>query len=232
MCFSATANFVGSAVVGVIGVATLAQVKERREVPFAALPLLFAVHQFTEGFVWLSLEGQASVTVGDAAAYGYLLYAQGLLPVLMPVAVLLLEPSRRRRLWIAPFVVLGLASGMYLFWIDAARPVGYHIMNNSVAYTNHGSLTSLFAVLYVVAVCGSALLSGYGWIVAFGVANLVGLTVTGILLATSFTSVWCAYAAVVSVLVLLFFRRRRREERTGGRPRSPQPTHPVSSQHP
>jgi hypothetical protein len=224
VCFSATANFVGSAVVGAVGVATLAQVRQGREVLFAAVPLLFAVHQFAEGFVWLSLQGQVSVAVGDAAAYGYLLYAQGLLPVLMPLGVLLVEPSRRSRQWIAPFVGLGLAAGIYLFWIDVARPIGYQIINNSVAYENEGSLVGLFAVLYVVAVCGSALLSGYGWIVAFGVANLVGLTVTGILLASSFTSVWCAYAAGVSVMVLLFFRRRRREEGAGERPPAPQPT--------
>ena len=51
MCFSATANFVGSGVVGAVGVVTLTKVKHRRELLFAALPVLFAVHQFIEGFV-------------------------------------------------------------------------------------------------------------------------------------------------------------------------------------
>jgi uncharacterized membrane protein len=132
--------------------------------------------------------------------------------VLMPLGVLLVEPSRRRRLLIAPFLVIGLAAGGYLFWIDVGHPVSYQIMNNSVAYENEGSLVGLFAVLYVVAVCGAALFSGYRWIIAFGIANLIGLIVTAIFLASSFTSVWCAYAAVVSVMVLLFFLRRRRYE--------------------
>ena len=52
MCFSAAANFVGSGVLGVVGVVTLTQVKHRRELLFAALPTLFAIHQFIEGFVW------------------------------------------------------------------------------------------------------------------------------------------------------------------------------------
>ena len=52
MCFSATANFVGSGVLCVIGVVTLTKVKHRRELLFAALPSLFAIHQFIEGFVW------------------------------------------------------------------------------------------------------------------------------------------------------------------------------------
>ncbi len=49
MCFSATANFVGSGVLGAVGVVTLTKVKHRRELVFAALPTLFAVHQFIEG---------------------------------------------------------------------------------------------------------------------------------------------------------------------------------------
>ena len=56
MWVSATANFVGSAVLGTIGVATLKEVKHRRELLFAAMPCLFAVHQFTEGFVWLGVD--------------------------------------------------------------------------------------------------------------------------------------------------------------------------------
>ena len=57
MCFSATANFVGSSVLGAAGVVTLTKVKHRRELLFAALPMLFAIHQFIEGFVWLGLDG-------------------------------------------------------------------------------------------------------------------------------------------------------------------------------
>ena len=57
MCFSATANFVGSTALGAVGVVTLTKVKHRRELLFASLPLLFAIHQFIEGFVWLGLDG-------------------------------------------------------------------------------------------------------------------------------------------------------------------------------
>jgi hypothetical protein len=43
---------VGSGVLGGVGVVTLTKVKHRRELPVASLPLLFAIHQFIEGFVW------------------------------------------------------------------------------------------------------------------------------------------------------------------------------------
>ena len=53
MCFSAAANFIGSGALATVGVVTLTKVKHRRELLFASLPLLFAIHQFIEGFVWL-----------------------------------------------------------------------------------------------------------------------------------------------------------------------------------
>src|SRR5580658_3440153 len=93
MCFSATANFVGSGVLGAVGVVTLTKVKHRRELLFAALPALFAVHQFMEGFVWLGLDGILSPAVAHDMGAAFMLYAQGLLPFLLPLSVLLFEPA-------------------------------------------------------------------------------------------------------------------------------------------
>ena len=77
MCFSATANFVGSTALGAVGVVTLTKVKHRRELLFASLPLLFAIHQFIEGFVWLGLDGILSPTITHNMGAAFMLYAQG-----------------------------------------------------------------------------------------------------------------------------------------------------------
>lgn len=97
MCFSAAANFVGGGVLGTIGAVTLTKVKHRRELLFASLPILFAIHQFIEGFVWLGLDGILSPTVTHNMGAAFMLYAQGLLPFLLPLSVLLFEPTARRR---------------------------------------------------------------------------------------------------------------------------------------
>jgi hypothetical protein len=100
MCFSAAANFVGSGALGAIGVITLTRVKHKRELLFASLPALFAIHQFIEGFVWLGLDGMLSSQVTHNMGAAFMLYAQGLLPFLLPLSVLLFEPdaSSRRRM--------------------------------------------------------------------------------------------------------------------------------------
>jgi hypothetical protein len=102
MCFSATANFVGSAALATIGVITLTRVKHRRELLFAALPTLFAVHQFIEGFVWLGLDGILSPKVTHNMGAAFMLYAQGLLPFLLPLSVLLFEPDKTSRMRMRP----------------------------------------------------------------------------------------------------------------------------------
>ena len=69
--------------------------KHRRELLFAALPALFAIHQFIEGFVWLGLDGILSPAVAHDMGAAFMLYAQGLLPFLLPLSVLLFEPDGR-----------------------------------------------------------------------------------------------------------------------------------------
>src|SRR5580700_2241592 len=107
MCFSAGANFVGSTALGAIGVVTLTKVKHRRELLFAALPTLFAVHQFIEGFVWLGLDGLLSPTVTHDMGAAVMLHAQGLLPFLLPLSVFLFEPDVKSRKRMLPFLALG-----------------------------------------------------------------------------------------------------------------------------
>jgi predicted exporter len=80
---------------------------------------------------------------------------------------------------------------------------------NSILYVNVITTTTLVAMLYVVATCGSLFFSGFRDLVLLGWYNLVGLLVVMVVKRYAFTSVWCAYAAVVSVVIYFFFRRSR-----------------------
>jgi hypothetical protein len=207
MCFSATANFVGSGVLGALGVVTLAKVKHRRELLFAALPSLFAIHQFIEGFVWLGLDGKLPPTVTHDMGAAYMLYAQGLLPFLLPMGVLLFEPNGKSRTRMVPFLVIGGATGLYILWALTAYPTEIYIRQNSIVYTNQGTGHMIIAILYVIATCGSLFFSKVRAMVIFGAANLVILLVVAAVKQYAFTSVWCAYAALASLIVLVYFWR-------------------------
>ena len=211
MCFSATANFVGSTVLAAVGVVTLTKVKHRRELLFATLPTLFAVHQFIEGFVWLGLDGILSPAVAHNMGAAFMLYAQGLLPFLLPLSVLLFEPNVNSRRRMLPFVVLGGATTLYILWALTAYPLQLYIRGNSIVYINQATNNSAVALLYVIATCGSLFFSKVRTMVIFGAANLAILLVVLAFKRYAFTSLWCAYAAIASVIILAYFWRSRGE---------------------
>jgi hypothetical protein len=215
VCFSATADFAGSAVLGAVGVATLTHVKQRRELLLAAMPCLFSIHEFIEGFVWLGLNGTVSMQVAHNAAAAYVLYAQGLLPFLLPLSVFLIEPTRRQRRRMLGFVILGGLLALYLAWGLIAYPLEISTQANSILYVNVITTTTLVAMVYVIATCGSLFFSGFRALIAMGWYNLAGLLTVMLLKRYAFTSVWCAYAAVMSVIIYFFFRRSRPRSRVG-----------------
>src|SRR5436305_7089781 len=124
MCFSPEADFTAGVVIAGAGVETLRRVRAPREVIVGALPLLFGVHQFVEGFVWLGLRGQVSSGVSNAAKDAYIVYAHAILPAIVPIGLLLLEPDRRRVRWLWPLACLGVLLGCYMLWQVTAYPVG------------------------------------------------------------------------------------------------------------
>jgi len=184
---------------------TFTKVKHRRELLFAALPTLFAIHQFTEGFVWLGLDGILSPVVAHNMGAAFMLYAQGLLPFLLPLSVWRFEPDRKSRSRMLPFLVLGGATALYILWALTAYPLQLFVKGNSIVYINQATNNTAIAVLYVIATCGSLFFSKIRMMVVFGAANLAILLVVMEVKRYAFTSLWCAYAAVASVIILAYF---------------------------
>ena len=210
MCFSAAANFVGSGVLGTIGVITLTKVKHRRELLFASLPVLFAVHQFIEGFVWLGLDGALPPAVAHDMGAAFMLYAQGLLPFLLPLSVLLFEPNLKSRRRMLPFLLIGGATTLYILWALTAYSTEVFVKSNSIVYINPATNHTAVAVAYVIATCGSLFFSQIRDMIVFGATNLVILLAVMLVKRYAFTSLWCAYAAVASVIILAYFWKSQR----------------------
>ena len=207
MCFSAAANFIGSAALGAIGGVTLKKVKHRRELLFASLPTLFAIHQFIEGFVWLGLDGKLSPAVTHDMGAAFMLYAQGLLPFLLPLSVLLFEADAKSRKSMLPFLAIGTGTALYILWALTAFPTQVYVKENSIVYINQATNNTAVAILYVIATCGSLFFSKVRAMVAFGAANLTILLIVMAFKRYAFTSLWCAYAAIASVIILAYFWR-------------------------
>lgn len=207
MCFSPEGDLAGGIVVTAIGVDALRHLRHRHDhVALAALPLLLGFHQIDEALVWWSLQGVVPRGLGTVAMWIYLVIALVVLPVLVPIVILLLEPTRRRRMRIAPFLALGAVVSAVL--LETMVRTGASVRQGSyhLAYSiglQHGLIV---IGLYIVATCGALLASGYRHIVAFGAANVVAVVVLARLSADGFTSLWCAYAAIACGGILLHMR--------------------------
>lgn len=205
MCFSPEVDALAGLIVGAIGLDAARHVRRPGEWPLAVLPLVFAAHQLVEALVWWRLEGRLGAAVGDWAEVVYLLVAFGVLPVLVPVAVLLLEPAwRRARL--VPFILVGVAAAAVLLSSLAVGPVAARVEGHHLVYEVdvwHGGFVT---GLYVVATCGALVVSAHRHIRWYAAANLVAVAVLAWFSQTAFLSLWCVWAAITSVAIVLHLR--------------------------
>jgi hypothetical protein len=200
MCFSATASFAAGGFLLGLGTLTLKSARGRREIPFAAIPLLFAIQQLTEGVIWLTFSRDAPLLNG-VLTHVYSFFSHVLWPVYVPLAVLLMEPPGRRRHVLLAVVAAGTLVGAYLLYVLLAysvvsRPVGQHI-----EYVSPHFFAALTMTLYLIATTASLLLSTHARVRIFGVVSVLAFAVAYIFYAQWFISVWCFFAALLSVLV-------------------------------
>ncbi|HXQ62339.1 MAG TPA: DUF6629 family protein [Acidimicrobiales bacterium] len=207
MCFSPEGDLVGGLVVTTIGVDACRHLRGRNNyLLLAATPVVLGAHQIDESLVWWGLQGHVPHLAGRIAMWIYLIIAFVVVPILVPLAIMRLEPTRRRRWMIAPFVLLGTAVAVVLLITMLQDHVTVTLGSYHLAYTiglKHGLLV---IGLYIVATCGSLLASGYRDILIFGVANLVAVVILARLTADGFASLWCFYAALASGAITLHMR--------------------------
>ena len=210
MCFSVEADLVAGAALVPLGVLSLRQVRSPSDVPLAALPLLFGAHQLVEALVWAGIDGDVSAGLAHAAAWCYVVLALPVLPLLVPVAIYLAEDQHRRR--VLPFVALGAATAVMMTATLVANGVEVVPYDHAIGYyVGLGPDDWVSTSLYVVAVVG-ACLAASSWVLrAFGVVNLVGLSLVALTFFDSLASTWCLFAAASSVLILVHMTHRARE---------------------
>ena len=204
MCFSATASFTAGAALSVVGGVTVHKSEGKFELPLALVPVLFGLQQLTEGLVWVSLQHDLQ-TLQTVATYVYSMFSHVLWPIFVPFAILLVETSRRRKRALGVFQALGLAVGLYLVYFLLRFPVTAHVHGHSITYDSPHFYIIGVIVVYLLATCVSGLFSTHRCINAFGVLAFILAIAAYRVSVTTFVSVWCFYAAILSFLVYFHF---------------------------
>ena len=207
MCFSATASFAASAVLGTTGIAALSTVKDRRDYFLAAVPVLFAVQQFIEGMVWMTL-GQGLLT--ESLAYGFLFFAFLLWPVYIPLAVWAHERNPSRKCMLRYLIFFGSIGSFYLLVVLFSQSLGVELAGNSLCYKIGAPFEVPGIILYVSVTVGALLISSSRFVQWFGALTLLSAAFAWFAYEKAFTSVWCFFAAALSLLIVgyLFLNKR------------------------
>ncbi len=205
VCFSPIASFTAAAGLAGIGAISVKRARSRELVPFAAVPLLFAVQQATEGVVWWTIERAPFHKTWAPIAQAFLFFALFLWPAYLPVALAWAEQDVGRRRALGGLAVIGALLGSYLFGCAVFRAsyacLAFGNLYYGVAYDT--SLKMAVPFVYVGIVLAPLLVSslrGIRWI-ALLLAGSFALA--GTLFRVGFASVWCFFAAVLSGAVAL-----------------------------
>ena len=216
MCFSASASFIAGTSLCAVGVATIRRAEARTELPFATIPLLFGIQQLTEGVIWLTFSHDSPL-LKQVMTYLYSGFSHVLWPMYVPLAIGLLEVVRWRKKAIFAFEVAGVAVGLYLLYFIVVSPVTAEVIGNHIVYVSPHFYVIPMMILYLAATCFSCFFSSHGFVRLFGALVLVSFVAAYIVQVTATVSIWCFFAAILSLLIYLHLRFRD----LGGFPRNP-----------
>jgi len=215
MCFSATASFATGVVLlplGVRGVALALRREPARWLPLAVTPLLFAGQQVLEGIVWLALDHAAPEPLLRPAALAYLAFAFAFWPVWMPWCSLRLAAGQAS-VGVQRLMCLCWGMGALLaaqLWLPLLRNPGliqpivrhgsidYQVEVPASVLLGHQPLTLLYALI----VCLPLLLTPSWRLRWLSLALALAFAIAQLAYLHAFSSVWCYFSAVLSILVL------------------------------
>jgi len=206
MCFSAPASFIASGVTAVAGIAAVVRVKKKNELPLAITPLLFSIQQLVEGFQWLSAKPS---TISLVLGYIFLVFAFTLWPIYIPFAVYKAETDTKRKDVMKYLLAMGILVSISLIVFLIITPLSIGTCATSIKYDINIIYPTWRIIPYVIATCGSCLLSSHKYVKIFGVATLISLFASWGFYSDTFGSVWCYFSAALSAIIYMHFHGRK-----------------------
>ncbi len=209
MCFSPTVSFAASAVLAVAGFATLKKVTSKKEYALAFIPLMFAVHQFIEGMIWVVLEHGGPDNIEYLLTQIYTFFAGMLWPVLIPFSIFMIEQDSKKRKLLLFITILGACFATYTLVGIFLVGVVAQIDNLHIVY-HHPWENNQVLLTYVIATCAPFFVSSNKRVMHLGVINMIAFFIAYYFYNFYLASVWCFFAALMSGSIYLFFIREHK----------------------
>ena len=208
MCFSPSVSFIAGASLLAVGAGSINYAKEPHQNFFAVIPILFATQQFFEGLLWLSLLNADFLELKRSSMYGFLLFAQIIWPVWVPLSIWNLEEDKKKKKLQTIFLLMGIVVSTYLLFCLLFFPVSTEISNGHIQYALDFPHTEIYilSIMYFIPIVISPFFSSVKYMKILGVLVFFSFLITSLFFNENLISVWCFFAAIISIMVLFIVR--------------------------
>ena len=203
MCFSAGASFAGGIIISAVGVASVRKVRKPTQRLFAVIPLFFGFQQFAEGVLWVTLRAGGHEWLQNAATHIFLITAMVIWPVMIPLSMWFMEEAKKRKKILAGLIAIGGILSLFYAFCFISYNVTPQISGFHIRYVDDfpRTLVTIASFFYPVSTVAPLFVSSVRRMWLFGIVITVSYLVTGIFFAQYLTSVWCFFAALISVVI-------------------------------
>lgn len=216
MCVSAEASFglVGVLVPAGIYCMKLAIQRDHAAIPVAAIPLLFAIQQFSEGLVWAGI-GRQNIELTHAAAQVFLFFALAFWLFWIPFSAVFVERRKKFKVILGIGAVVGLLGGAILF-----LPIAFHPETLQVSVVRHAIYYDyddpqalvvapqiVWHFFYLAVIALPLILLKEKLLIGFCIALVVSAVISHVYFWYAFASIWCFFAALISLFLCYIFYR-------------------------
>jgi len=203
MCFSTEASFGAGAILTVVGIATFRKTQARSQLAFAIIPFVFGVQQFIEGFVWLSLSNVDYAFLKQIPTYLFLIIAQVVWPLWIPFSIFLMEKKEKSKKLLAGLLAIGIILSLCVIYNLTTYTVKSEILEHHIHYTLNIPkwMIPIGAFLYFLPTVISPFVSSIKRTNLLGMSILASFLVSKLFFEQYAISVWCFFAALMSVIV-------------------------------
>lgn len=205
MCFSVTASFVSGVVLAAIGVVTLKITRKPSHLVFAFIPVLFAIQQISEGFVWLTLQHSEYAQWQSVPIHVFMVFAHIVWPFWITLSALLLEKQSLRKKIIAMLFCMAIilsGSEVYYMMLTPISAVisGHHILYLFEYPRIYVIVTNIIYGLVTIVPCFISSIKRM-WLLGF--CFTASLIFSALFYQAHLLSVWCFFAAILSTIIYL-----------------------------
>lgn len=201
MCFSAKVSLFAASALSLIGILSLLKVKNKRQIPIALIPFIFAIQQFYEAILWYSIPINDTF-ITAMGTYIYLFFAYAFWPVWIPFSLLLLEKNKLRKTLILICLVLGILIAFYDLIFIFSHKAHADIIQSHIYYAiNIPDFFNFGYIFYLIALLTPFFISSVPLMWAFGLFTFLFLLISIFFYYSYLTSIWCFFAAILSTLI-------------------------------